>query len=314
MLNGKRFILILPYGPGGGFDSYARLFTTQSEAFTGSSMLIRYMPGAGTMIGVNALVEAGPSDLVLGLFNPNVLLNDMILGRDSQELSSLIFLASLYTENIAWVTRRDNPMLLESSETRLFAMASNTDFARILLPGYALGWNTNLVRGYSGSSEALLAVLRGDVDYFYLGAASLSNQIKSMGGLKTFVSLSEGPSPFLPEALYLAGAGGLVEQLSSELNVEQQRERQEIARLTVELAKIHRAISISSGADSKLVDCLSTIVETVTFSDEMRAAAGALNLVIEPKNGAEFQAEMDRIEAMIESNWELLQELANRSR
>ena len=314
LLEDKRFTLIVPYSPGGGYDGYARVFVSQFEALTDSVMRIRYLPGAGAMIGINAVVEAGPSDLVLGLFNPTVLLNDMILGRDSQEMSSLKLLGSLNTDATVWATRDDMQIFIESSEPRLFALATNTDFIRVLLPGYALGWNINLIRGYNGSTEGLFALLRGDVDFFYSGSMSLANRIQSLEGLIAFISLTEGPNPIFPGAAYLAGAGGVVEQLTSELNVEQQRERQEIARLAVELATVHRGISISSSADSGLVDCLLTVIEATAFSDELRTTAALQNLVIEPKNSAAFQEEIDRIEALIESNWDLLQDLVARSR
>jgi len=314
MLEDKRFTLIVPYGPGGGFDSYARIFASQFESLTNSGMRVRNLPGAGAMIGINTVVEAGPSDLILGLFNPTTLLNDMILGRDSPDVSSLIFLGALFTDETVWVTRTDNPVLFESSENRLFALASNTDFTRILLPGYALGWNINLIRGYTGSTEALFAILREDVDYFYLASVLLVNQIQSMEGLSAFMSLTEGLNPLFPEAAYLAGAGGVVEQLTSELNVQQQRERQDLAMLTVELAKTHRAISISRSADAELVDCLLAVVEAAAFSDELQTSAAAQNLVVEPKNGALFQREIDRVEVLIESKWDLLQELVARSR
>ena len=314
MLENKRFTLIVPYSPGGGYDGYARVFASQFEALTDSVMRIRYLPGAGGMIGINAVAQAGPTDLVLGLFNPNVLLNDMILGRDSQEISSLFLLGSLYSDATVWATRRDHPVLFESAEPRFFPLASNTDFIRILLPGYALGWDINVIRGYSGSSEALLALLRGDVDYFYSSSIAVANRIRSSEGLTALISLTEGPNPIFPDTVYLAGAGGIVEQLTSELNIEQQRQRQEIARLVVVLARTHRAISISSSADSALVDCLLTVVEATAFSDELQTSAALLNLVVEPKNGLAFQEEIDQIEALIESNWDLLQELVARSR
>jgi len=309
MLDGKRSTLIVPHTPGGGFDSYARIFASQFEATTGSVMRIRNMPGAGAMIGINAVVEAGPADLILGLFDPTILFNDMILGRDSHEMSSLIMLGSLHTDATVWAARKNEPVLFESSEPRLFAMASNSDFTKILLPGYALGWNVNMIRGYDGSTDAMFAILRGDVDFFYTSSISLANRIQSLDGLTASISLSDGPNPIFPEAAYLAGAGGIVEQLTGELNVEQQRERGEVAMLAVELAMNHRAISISGGADPELVDCLLSVVEASIFSEELRTAAALQNLEIEPKDGVAFQEELDRTEALIDSNWDMLQEL-----
>lgn len=314
LLSGKRFTLIVPYSPGGGFDGYARIFASRFEVMTGSDMRIRNLPGAGTMIGINAIVEAGPADLVLGLINPTTLLNDLIIGRDSQAISSMIYLGSLNTDPTAWVTRRNNQVIMEGNQPRLFAMASNSDFIRILLPGYVLDWNINLIRGYNGSNEAMLALLRGDVDYFYTSSVSLAAQNRSSNDLVAFISLTDAPDPLFPGADYLAGAGGLVERLSSGLDGEQQRQQLELASLVAELANTYRAIGISSTADPALVDCLAPVVEGAIFSDELRAAAERQYLVVAPIGGATLQQELERSEALIESNWELLQELVARSR
>lgn len=314
LVGDQRFTLVVPYGPGGGFDGYSRLFAAQFEAITDSAMRIRNLPGAGSMIGINAVAEAGPTDLVLGFFNPTILLNDLILGRQSQAMDSLVLLGSLYSDTTTWAKRKDKQVRFESTENRLFALASNSDFTRILLPSYALGWNTHLVRGYSGSSDAMFALLRGDIDYFYSSSVSLANQIRSLDDLTAFLSLTDGPNPVFPEIPYLAGAGGVVEQLVSDQEAEQRFERLEIASLTVALARTYRAITISSNAEPELVNCLLSVVEAVAFSEQIRDAAAAQNLAIQPMDGAALQDEIGQTEVLIESNWDLLQELVARSR
>lgn len=314
MLADKRFTLVIPYGPGGGNDAYGRVFAAQFEVLTGSVMRIRNLPGAGTMIGINAVAEADSSDLVLGLFNLTGLLNDRILGRDSPEMSSLALLGSLYTDRTVWVTRADNPVDFDSAELRVFAQAGNTDFTRILLPGIALGWDIRVIRGYSGSSEGLFALLRRDVDYFYSGSTSLANQIRSLEGLEPLLSLTDEPNPLFPGVAHLAGAGGKLEELLNGLSAQQQQERRKISALVVELAKTYRAISVSAKADPALVTCLGQIVEAAAFSDGLRTAAEKQNLMVEPISGADLQAEIRRTEALIDSNWNFLQEMVARSR
>ncbi len=314
MLADKRFTLVIPYGPGGGYDAYGRFFAAQFEVLTDSVMRIRNLPGAGTMIGINAVAQADSSDLVLGLFNLTGLLNDRILGRDSPELSSLALLGSLYTDRTVWVTRADHPVDFDSAELRVFAQAGNTDFNRILLPGVALGWDIRVIRGYSGSSEGMFALLRRDVDYFYSGSISLANQVRSQEGLEPLLSLTDEPNPLFPGVAYIAGAGGKLEELLDGLSVQQQQERRKISELVVELAKTYRAISVSAKADPALVACLEQVVQAAAFSDGLRTAAGKQNLMIEPISGADLQAEIRRTEALIDSNWDFLQEMVARSR
>jgi tripartite-type tricarboxylate transporter receptor subunit TctC len=313
-LQGRRFSLVVPYGPGGGFDAYARVFATSFSTHTDSTVRIRHLPAAGGIQGINAVVEAGPTDLVLGLFNLNVLLNDRILGRDVADIDSLELLGSLFVDTTVWVARDDYQVNYESLRPRIFALASNSDFIRILLPGFALGWNIELVRGYSGTTELLFALLRGDIDVVYGSASTMANQLESLEGLNAFFSLTDGVNTIFPQADYLTGQGGILEQLTAELTEEQQLERREVARLSMELAKNHRAISISGNADQQLVSCLLTAVQQTLFSEQLANLAKAQNLLIEPLSGGDLQSEIERTEALVEENWDLLQELVVRFR
>jgi hypothetical protein len=313
LLQGRRFSLVVPYGPGGGFDAYAGVFATSFSALTDSTVRIRHLPGAGGIRGINAVIEAGPADQVLGLFNPTILLNEKISARSVADTDSLVLLGSLYSDTTVWVTRDDYQVDFESSQPRIFALSSNFE-SRIFLPGFALGWDIELVRGYSGTTEALFALLRGDVDFIYAPANTIVNQLKSLQGLSPILSVTDGLNPIFPESDYLAGEGGVLERITSELPDNERRERQQISRVAVELAKVYRAVSISSHAEPQLLACLVTAVQQTLFSVELANLAAGQNLLIEPQNGADLQNEFERTEALVEENWELLQELVARFR
>lgn len=314
LLENRRISLVIPYSPGGGFDAYGRVFAPVLESITGATVRIRHLPGAGALLGISAVANAGPRDLTIGLFSPIVLYNEKILGRDAPAMSTLAMLGSLYADQTLWATREDNDPAFDSTEPRLFALGSNSDFTRVLLPGFAIGWSIQTIRGYGGSTDGLFALLRGDIDYIYSSSVSLVNYVQSTGGIKPLLSISEGPNLLFPDIPYLVGQGSILEQMDNGLSEEQRQERLVIARLASELSKAYRAITITSNADPELLGCLRTMVEQAVFSPELQELAAAQNLIIEPQSADSLQDSIVETGSLIDSNWTLIQKLVEQSR
>ncbi|MCP5347472.1 MAG: hypothetical protein R3F41_18150 [Gammaproteobacteria bacterium] len=265
------------------------------------------------MIGINAVANARSSELIIGLFSPTILHNEKIYGRSAPDISSFEPLGSFYSDSTVWATRDEVNVDFNDAEGRFFAVASNSDFNRILLPGFALDWNIHLVRGYAGSTDQVFALLRRDVDYIYSSSVSMANYIESTEGINVFISVSDGPNSIFPDVPYLAGTGGVVEQLTNDLPAEQQRERIILARLSSELGKTYRAVMISSNADSEQVVCLRNAVEGAMFSEEFRQRAIAQHLLVEPLSGSALGSVIAETDSLIEDNWRLLQKYMEKS-
>jgi len=52
--------VIVPFGPGGGSDTFARLFTQRLQEHFGQPFVVENRPGAGALVGTKALVDAAP--------------------------------------------------------------------------------------------------------------------------------------------------------------------------------------------------------------------------------------------------------------
>ena len=52
--------LIVPYPPGGGTDFFARLVATEMGTNLGQTIIVENRPGAGTLIGAEAVARAQP--------------------------------------------------------------------------------------------------------------------------------------------------------------------------------------------------------------------------------------------------------------
>ena len=57
---GKPVRMIVPYPPGGGNDTFGRLFAAKLGERTGQPFLVENRPGAGTMIGTEAAAKSAP--------------------------------------------------------------------------------------------------------------------------------------------------------------------------------------------------------------------------------------------------------------
>src|SRR4051812_3811511 len=72
---GKRITLIVSYGPGGGYDVYARILSRYiSKYIPGNpSIILQNMPGAGSLKGANYIYNNAPRDgTAFGTFARNI--------------------------------------------------------------------------------------------------------------------------------------------------------------------------------------------------------------------------------------------------
>src|SRR6201988_1761839 len=76
---GKTVNYIVATAPGGGYDTYGRLVAEYMQKYLpGSTFVVKNMPGAGHLVGTNALYAAKPDGLTIGTFNTGLIYNQLI--------------------------------------------------------------------------------------------------------------------------------------------------------------------------------------------------------------------------------------------
>ena len=76
---GKTVTYIVATGPGGGYDTYGRLVAEYMQKhLPGSTFVVRNMPGAGHLVGANAIYASRPDGLTIGTFNTGLIYNQLI--------------------------------------------------------------------------------------------------------------------------------------------------------------------------------------------------------------------------------------------
>lgn len=75
----KTVTYIVATAAGGGYDSYARVTADFMQKYLpGSTFVVKNMPGAGHLIGANAIYASKPDGLTIGTFNTGLIYNQMI--------------------------------------------------------------------------------------------------------------------------------------------------------------------------------------------------------------------------------------------
>lgn len=185
---GKVITFIVPYKTGGGYDTWTRMITPGIKAYTGANVVIKNMPGAGTMVGTNKLYFSEPNGLTIGIINGPGAMQSKLTGIRGAKFDLLKFtwLGRLTAEQrVICVGSKSKYQTIEamrqSSKTFKFGVTGigSPSFLDVSLIGKALNIKTQIITGYGGSREVDLAIIRGELDAMAGSYSSLYPVIKN---------------------------------------------------------------------------------------------------------------------------------------
>jgi tripartite-type tricarboxylate transporter receptor subunit TctC len=209
---GKRVNLIVSYGPGGGYDVYARVLARHiGRHIPGNpSIVVQNMPGAGSLRGANYLYNVAPRDgTTFGTFARNMAMLGLVktgqkVQFDPTKFTWLGSSSSLANDAYVLIMRRDAkvktiddarraggpPIILGST-----AEGTSSDAMGVLLREW-LGFNVKVIPGYTDSGVLFLAIERGEVEGRTVGLSSVrSNKpdwLKPNGFARVMVVFGRG--------------------------------------------------------------------------------------------------------------------------
>jgi tripartite-type tricarboxylate transporter receptor subunit TctC len=202
--------LVVPFPPGGGTDTAARIVGERLAATLGQPVVVDNKPGASTAIGVSMVTVADPDGYTL-LFSGSTsfTVNPAVrtrLGYDP--FKQLAPIAMVARAPLVLVTSAAGPdknlkqLLARAAAQRdavsyaTFGAGSAPHLAGAML-GFASGARMMPVP-YKGSAEAAIGIARGDVTFGMDTMASANPQIAA-GKLRALAVLGEKRSPLLPQ-------------------------------------------------------------------------------------------------------------------
>lgn len=187
---GKQITLIVSYGPGGGYDVYARtLARHMSKYIPGNpSIIIQNMPGAGSLRGANFIYNAAPKDgTAFGTFARNIPLIGLLqktnqnVQFDPMKYTWIGSSASFADDAYLLMVRKDAPVKSVEEARKpggppivlgTTAEGASSDAIGVVLREM-LGFNIKQVPGYTDGAALNLAFERGEIEARNVGYSSI---------------------------------------------------------------------------------------------------------------------------------------------
>jgi tripartite-type tricarboxylate transporter receptor subunit TctC len=278
--------------PGGGYDSYSRLFAKHMSKYIpgNPTIIVNHMPGAGGIRAANFLYNVAPKDgTTFSLIDRSVATAPLLYGSESKaqyEANRFNWLGSAMRESGMGVISTRSPVRsIEDARTReivIGATAPEQDpsmYSRLL--NELLGTKFKTIHGYAGQPEQFLAVEKGEVDGLFMsgwsgnGRAYVRDKM-AKGEMRLLVQISAKKDPMhmetptLLELITDPGSRQVVELLLSRLS-------------------LGRPFMAPPGVPADRVALLRTAFRRAVEDPELRAEAAAQRLAIDPIYGEEAE-------------------------
>lgn len=199
---GKTLRIVVGFGPGGGYDSYARVLARHIGPHLAGkpTVVVENMPGAGSLTVVRWLDGPAPKDgTAIAAFNPGIITQSIL---EPQKMGNINFLNYGWVGNLA----RDQRVCYLWGEKGIktfdeFKAKKGHIFG---VPGVGVAsWvnfrtleglfdiDMKIIAGFKGSADIRIAIERGELDGDCGSWSSISEDWIRGNKINTLISLSE---------------------------------------------------------------------------------------------------------------------------
>ena len=113
--------LIVPFPPGGATDIIGRMVAAKMQEVWGQTVIVENKPGAGTVVGTDAVAKAAPDGYMLGMVVTAHVINPAL--RQSMPYDTLKDLAAVTQVSVQQLVIAANPSLEANNIAELVALA-----------------------------------------------------------------------------------------------------------------------------------------------------------------------------------------------
>ena len=210
----KHIAWIVPYSPGGGYDTYSRAIVKILPKYLPRevNVVIKNVSGAGGRRGSSVLYRSKPDGYTIGMLNPiGLMANDLVKKNEQYDLKKYTYLATcgrgvagLYVKEDSEFDTIEDMQKAERVKFATSGRGSGTWLYGMLFKGI-WGIQVHMVSGYLGSSEYITALIRKDVDAMAIGFASALVPYCQSGEIKPIFIFSREPFELMPGTATLKG-------------------------------------------------------------------------------------------------------------
>jgi len=289
---GKSLRMLIGYGPGGGYDLYARLVAEfLPRHIPGRPTIVpQNMPGAGSFAAAYYMADGTPKDgTVLGVLAQTLAL-DTVTKRDARlDIRRFHYIGRA-------VTNIDTGVALPKSGITTFADVRQKEYTvgasgggstTVMFPSALIahaGARFKLVRGYKGTADIILALERGEVDI--VGAYGLPGMLASHPG---WVNNAEAVILWqcsLARHRLLPSVPALPELATDD-------EGRGVLRAVASTGDIGRSILTTPDVPAERLAALRKAFADMLHDPDFIAAAAQRKLMLDPATGEEMDAIVD---------------------
>lgn len=290
-LKGKTVRLVVGYAPGGGFDTYARMLAPHLAERLGATVIVENRPGGGGQTATNQMYREDADGLTQYLVNgvPAVLGQIVRKPGVSYDLKEFTWLARVNAEAWALMVNNDTPFhdlqdLIEAGRPITFAALSRadgpSDGAATMCE--ALQIQCKIVLGFEGTSEASLAVVRGEAEAIIMTDTSVADAV-SGGQARAVAVLGNRRSERFPD----------LKTVAEQVNLSEDGKFWNSYRGAI--ADVGRSIIAPPDMDPAMADYLAQAWQDVLTDPKVIAEGHATQRDINYSNAEESRARIEQI-------------------
>ena len=213
----KTVKMLVPFAAGGSADVYGRIIAQQLQDTLKQSFVVENRPGAGAVIGTDAVAKAAPDGYtLLVMSNTHTTNESLIPNKPYQLMRDLAPVAFINSSDLVMVVHPSVPaktlaefIALAKAKPKGLNYASSGPGTPYHMAGelFKAMSGTDIVHvPYSGSSGARNDIVGGHVQMMFDAITTMSEQIKG-GQLRALATSGAKRSAVLPEVPTLAEAG-----------------------------------------------------------------------------------------------------------
>jgi len=269
--------------PGGGYDTYARLIARHMQKYLpGSSIRVKNVPGAGSIVAANQLGIAPPDGLTIGTFNSGLFYSQLQYdGALQTNLGDFSWIGTAaVNERVMILSTRSRfrsiAAMQAAAEPALFGASAIGSAARndALILRHILGMPIKIVTGLSGN-DSQMSMMRGDID----GAFG------SYSSYRAFLARGDGKI-----LLRLGGGRDLEKLLAVTAEGMDKKQARDLLELIDSIAHLGRITVAPPNVSASRLAVLRDAYDRALRDPELLADARRLDLPVEPLSGAEVAA------------------------
>lgn len=283
---GKTVNIVVGSSAGGGYDQYSRALARYLPAHIPGTptVIVRNMPGAGSLTSVLHLTTAPKDGTVMTAFNSGLFSDSISAGEKAKaKFTDYAFVGSVTRDFRVCYTWKDTKIatwedLVKRKETVFGATGQNSNsYNGAAMLKNIFGIKLKILVAYPGNSEVFLAVERGEIDGSCISWTSVPDDWIQNKKINLLVRIGTTTPPEIPPSVPFIG------------DVAKTQEQKDIIDVLMAPGELGRPYIMSKEVPAERLALIRAGFDATTTDPTFLAEAKKQGLSVDPIGGAEAQ-------------------------